>query len=93
MPRQLAQLSKDLGFVLVYISTGSDTFAIHILANSPHYYLDYVFDGTSPPYHPSSETNPLQLYGRTKRGGEVAVLTEVGAKVVVLRVPVLSVCL
>lgn len=71
VPRQLAQLSKDLGFVLVYIST------------------DYVFDGTSPPYYPSSDTNPLQLYGRTKRGGEVAVLTEFSAKVVVLRVPVL----
>ncbi|KAL4071413.1 hypothetical protein V8B97DRAFT_1963269 [Scleroderma yunnanense] len=71
VPRQLAQLSREIGFVLVYIST------------------DYVFDGTSPPYHPSSEPNPLQLYGRTKRHGEVAVLAEDGAKVVILRVPVL----
>jgi len=50
---------------------------------------DYVFDGTSPPYTPSSRTNPLQLYGQTKRDGEVAVLGVEGAKVVVLRVPVL----
>ncbi|KAJ3783422.1 hypothetical protein GGU10DRAFT_360937 [Lentinula aff. detonsa] len=50
---------------------------------------DYVFDGTSPPYTPSARTNPLQLYGRTKRDGEQAVLSVNGAKVIVLRVPVL----
>ncbi|KAF9010007.1 hypothetical protein BDQ17DRAFT_1397490 [Cyathus striatus] len=50
---------------------------------------DYVFDGTSPPYTPSSPTNPLQLYGESKRDGELAVLGVDGAKVVVLRVPVL----
>ena len=50
---------------------------------------DYVFDGTSPPYTPSSQTNPLNLYGRTKRDGELAVLEVIGADVVVLRVPVL----
>ncbi|KAF5390842.1 hypothetical protein D9757_004525 [Collybiopsis confluens] len=50
---------------------------------------DYVFDGTSPPYTPSAQTNPLQLYGRTKRDGEEAVLSVSGAKVVILRVPVL----
>ncbi|KAF8887601.1 NAD dependent epimerase/dehydratase [Infundibulicybe gibba] len=50
---------------------------------------DYVFDGTSPPYTPLSQTNPLQLYGQTKRDGEIAVLSVSGATVVVLRVPVL----
>jgi len=50
---------------------------------------DYVFDGTSPPYTPSSKTNPLQLYGKSKRDGEEAVLGVVGASVIVLRVPVL----
>ncbi|GLB42055.1 putative rmlD substrate binding domain [Lyophyllum shimeji] len=50
---------------------------------------DYVFDGTSPPYTPSSPTNPLQLYGQTKRDGELAVLGVDGASVVVLRLPVL----
>jgi len=50
---------------------------------------DYVFDGTSPPYTPSAPTNPLQLYGITKRDGELAVLGVDGASVVVMRVPVL----
>jgi len=71
VPGDLAQLSKELGFTLVYIST------------------DYVFDGRNPPYKPSSPTNPLNLYGVTKRDGENAVLGAEGAKVVVLRVPVL----
>ncbi|KAF5345944.1 hypothetical protein D9758_011432 [Tetrapyrgos nigripes] len=64
------------------------------LAKSLNYTLvyistDYVFDGTSPPYTPSSTTNPLQLYGITKRDGEVAVLGFDGVKAVALRVPVL----
>ncbi|KAG6849369.1 hypothetical protein H0H93_009063 [Arthromyces matolae] len=50
---------------------------------------DYVFDGTSPPYTPSSVTNPLQSYGQSKRDGELAVLGVDGASVIVLRVPVL----
>uniref|UniRef100_A0A0W0FT83 RmlD-like substrate binding domain-containing protein n=1 Tax=Moniliophthora roreri TaxID=221103 RepID=A0A0W0FT83_MONRR len=50
---------------------------------------DYVFDGTSPPYTPSAQTNPLNLYGQTKRDGEETVLSIDGAKAVVLRVPVL----
>jgi len=71
VPGNLAALSRNLGFTLVYIST------------------DYVFDGTSPPYTPSSITNPINLYGKSKRDGEVAVLAVDGAKVIVLRVPVL----
>jgi S-adenosylmethionine synthetase len=74
LPERLAQLSESLKFTLVYISTESS---------------DYVFDGTSPPYTPSARTNPLQLYGQTKRDGEVAVLGVNAAKAVVLRVPVL----
>ncbi|PBK68707.1 NAD(P)-binding protein [Armillaria solidipes] len=50
---------------------------------------DYVFDGTSPPYGPSAKTNPLQLYGKTKRDGEEAAMSMDRAKVIVLRVPVL----
>ncbi|EGN92880.1 hypothetical protein SERLA73DRAFT_116738 [Serpula lacrymans var. lacrymans S7.3] len=71
VPAHLAELSKELHFTLIYIST------------------DYVFDGTSPPYTPSSKTNPLQLYGESKLGGEVAILGVDGAQAVVLRVPVL----
>ncbi|KAI0266065.1 hypothetical protein BC834DRAFT_139691 [Gloeopeniophorella convolvens] len=50
---------------------------------------DYVFDGTSPPYVPSAPTHPLNLYGTTKRDGELAVLGVEGARAAVLRVPVL----
>ncbi|TBU48036.1 NAD(P)-binding protein [Dichomitus squalens] len=50
---------------------------------------DYVFDGTSPPYPPSARTNPLNLYGTTKRDGELAVLGVSGSQSIVLRVPVL----
>jgi len=50
---------------------------------------DYVFDGTSPPYTPQAATNPVNLYGQTKRDGELAVLDVTGSKSVILRVPVL----
>ncbi|GBE83859.1 Methionine adenosyltransferase 2 subunit beta [Sparassis crispa] len=50
---------------------------------------DYVFDGTSPPYTPSAQTNPVNLYGQTKRDGELAVLGVLGSRSIVLRVPVL----
>jgi S-adenosylmethionine synthetase len=51
--------------------------------------IDYVFDGTHPPYPPSAPTSPLNFYGRTKRDGELAVLGVSSARVIVLRVPVL----
>lgn len=65
-----------------------------ILANDLRFTLvcistDYVFDGRSPPYHPWSEPNPLQLYGMSKRDGEIAALSVDAATVIVLRVPVL----
>jgi len=71
VPGHLAQICRDHGATLVYIST------------------DYVFDGKTPPYKPGSEANPLQEYGVTKFAGEKAGLGVSGAKVVVLRVPVL----
>ncbi|KAJ3481660.1 hypothetical protein NLI96_g7508 [Meripilus lineatus] len=49
----------------------------------------YVFDGTSPPYTPSSAPNPVNFYGQSKRDGELAVLEALGSKSIVLRVPVL----
>ncbi|KAH9074188.1 NAD-P-binding protein [Lactarius deliciosus] len=50
---------------------------------------DYVFDGTSPPYTPSAPTSPVNLYGITKRDGELGVLGVQDARIAVLRVPVL----
>jgi S-adenosylmethionine synthetase len=49
---------------------------------------DYVFDGVKPPYAVDAPTNPLNLYGRSKRDGELAVWAET-SDAAVLRVPVL----
>jgi dTDP-4-dehydrorhamnose reductase len=44
---------------------------------------DYVFDGRGgAPYAPQAPTNPLSVYGRTKREGEMAVLAAHPAAVV-----------
>ena len=94
MPEALANLSKKLKFKLVYISTG--LYSVDSLqalrcriTNPTSTRVDYVFDGTSPPYAPSAVTNPLNLYGITKRDGETAVLGVIGSQSIVLRVPVL----
>ena len=46
---------------------------------------DFVFDGKSGPYTVDDETNPLSVYGETKRDGEVAALGVSGAQVSVVR--------
>ena len=51
-----------------------------------HVSTDFVFDGASPiPYPPEAPTNPLNVYGATKRAGEQAVLEVLPERSVVLR--------
>ncbi|WRT67063.1 dTDP-4-dehydrorhamnose reductase [Kwoniella shivajii] len=73
VPAHLAALANQRKFLLFYIST------------------DYVFNGKNPPYDVDASPDPLQMYGRQKLDGEKAVLAEreKGAKVTVLRVPIL----
>lgn len=48
-----------------------------------HVSTDYVFDGRScRPYLAGDETNPLSVYGRTKRDGEIAALRSPSSLVV-----------
>ena len=50
-----------------------------------HISTDYVFDGSgTAPWTPGQQTHPLNAYGRTKLGGEIAVEQE-GGKYVILR--------
>lgn len=49
-----------------------------------HVSTDYVFDGTGcVPYAPDDETNPVSVYGKTKRDGEIAVLENAKCPVVI----------
>ena len=51
-----------------------------------HISTDFVFDGAaSTPYKPDAVTNPLSVYGQTKRSGELAVLEETSGSGVVIR--------
>lgn len=51
-----------------------------------HISTDFVFDGAaSVPYKPDAATNPLSVYGATKRDGERAVLAELPERSLILR--------
>ena len=60
--------------------------ALDVGARLIHISTDFVFDGeASVPYKPDAETNPLSVYGRTKRDGEKAVLDSMPDHAVVVR--------
>ena len=64
------QLAADLN-ALAPMVLGEE--ATRIGAAVIHYSTDYVFDGTSPrPYTEADATNPLNVYGRTKCDGDLA---------------------
>ena len=49
-----------------------------------HISTDYVFDGMGHvPYSPDDKTNPISVYGKTKRAGELAVLENAPVAVVI----------
>ncbi|EEP79129.1 conserved hypothetical protein [Uncinocarpus reesii 1704] len=73
--KALAEATLSRDILLIYIST------------------DYVFPGRpgEAPYEASMQTEPPNIYGQTKRDGEIAVLetTKGTGKGVILRIPVL----
>jgi dTDP-4-dehydrorhamnose reductase len=78
---QTKKVNTDIVNVLVNECSRRNIYFIHIST-------DYVFDGRLPPYSPSSQVNPLQIYGITKFLAECRVLNSQAIKCIV-RVPVL----
>ncbi|MCZ6633203.1 MAG: SDR family oxidoreductase [bacterium] len=49
---------------------------------------NYIFDGTTPPYHPDAPPNPLNVYGQSKLDGEIAI-QNITDQACILRLPML----
>jgi dTDP-4-dehydrorhamnose reductase len=72
-----AEVDKDLAFLVNYAATKNISLcAEEIGATLCYISTDYVFDGlTSVPYLEHDETKPINIYGKSKRTGEIAVET------------------
>ncbi len=64
--------------------------AQHLGARLVHLSSEQVFDGTGAPYGRDDPVSPVNLYGRQKAEGELAVAREAAAESVVVRLPLLG---
>ena len=80
-PDGTQRLNVDATAAIAEWATTNSAYLIYIST-------DYVFDGTRPPYKEDSLPNPLNDYGKSKRAGEIAVLSTCSDSAI-LRVPIL----
>ena len=80
-PERTQRLNVDTTAKIAEWVAANDAFLVYIST-------DYVFDGTTPPYATDSPPNPINSYGKSKREGEIAVLSTCH-EYVILRVPIL----
>jgi len=73
-----AEMEKDLAFTINYLAV--EVIAKYASQNKVkliHISTDYVFDGSSSvALHEEAQTNPINVYGQSKRDGEIACLKE-----------------
>lgn len=78
-PLLAQRINADAPRYLAEVARSINARLIHISTN-------FVFDGTAGvPYRPDAATNPLSVYGATKRAGEIAVVETLPGSSVVLR--------
>ena len=80
-PEGTQRLNVDATAAIAEWATTNKAYLIYIST-------DYVFDGTRPPYKEDSLPNPINDYGRSKRAGELAVLSTCSNSAI-LRIPIL----
>lgn len=72
-----AETNREQAFAVNHLGVVNiDELAVHFGFKYIHFSTDYVFDGTkNKPYQIDDETNPLGVYGLSKRAGELVVLS------------------